>query len=298
MAALPWFRSSLPAGITGRRRFWAAGSEKPPMNRPSDERRLFFALSFPERKGYALCFIMEQLLRVEINMLCLCIVAMVAYGERRRKRDSVGVSVFIGLILATAAMIVFDSVTWLFDGRPGNLARIVLFVANGAYYFFHSLPLLLFLQYADFQLFRDPVRSAKLRPWLAIPFVLMAVAALVSPFTGFLFTIDGGNRYVRGPGFPAFAAVALALALLSVILIVANRHLVSRRAFFSLLFYPIPVMVAGGFQAFFMALSWSGLPCRSSSSSPPSISNGRRLPLTTSRARPIGGAWTRSLRQG
>jgi diguanylate cyclase (GGDEF)-like protein len=199
---------------------------------------------------------METWLRLEIYFLCLCVIAVVGFGQKGRRKDNRGLGgwAFVGIIYSTTAMMLLDSASWLFEGIGGRLGHVLVWSSNLAYYAIHSLPLLLFILYADFQLFRDPARSLKLRLPLALPLVLVLAATAVTPFTGFLFTVDAANHYVRGFGFPAFAILSYGLSFGSVFYIIANRKRVPRRVFLSLLAYPLPVIAGGAIQLAFYGL--------------------------------------------
>ena len=194
---------------------------------------------------------MEVWLRLEVNFFCLAVLVVVLFEEglRRRDRRSSDQAGFLGLVVSTMAMLALDSAGWLVDGSRGALGRFFVYAVNIAYYCCHSLPLLFFLSYMDFQLFRDGAHTRRLRPLLATLFAVVAVAALAVPFTGFLFFVDASNHYHRGPGFIYFAIFSYCLAFSSLVLIVAKRRLVSRRVFITLLSYPIPVILLGLLQA-------------------------------------------------
>lgn len=194
---------------------------------------------------------MEVWLRIEVNLFCLAVLVVVVFEEgiRRRDRRSSDQAGFLGLVVSTMAMLVLDSAGWLVDGSQGSIGRFFVYAVNIAYYCCHSLPLLFFISYMDFQLFRDAAHTRRLRPLLATLFAVVAFAAFAVPFTGFLFFVDASNHYHRGPGFIYFAIFSYCVAFSSLVLIVAKRRLVSRRVFITLLSYPIPVILLGLLQA-------------------------------------------------
>jgi len=147
-------------------------------------------------------------------------------------------------VLATLILLLTDALSWLFDGMPGPLARFGNYAADTVYYALHAVPTSCYILYADYQLNHDRSRLKKFLKPLAALNVLQAIAALLTPATGILFVIDEANRYSRGFGFPFFAAIQFALALLSFIPIGLGRGKADARVMLTLLSYPLPIVIA------------------------------------------------------
>lgn len=199
---------------------------------------------------------METALRLEIDLLCLCIIGIVAHGEmgRRSGVPTTGMKLFLSMAASTALMIVLDLVAWLVGGAPGPAGRAAVYAVNTAYFFFHLLPLVFFFLYADYQVTGDLKRLARLRLPMVFLFCVGAIAALVTPFTDFIFSVDATNRYVRGPGYVWFAGYGFLLCVSVFFYVLSQRRLVSRRVFLALVSYPIPVVAAAALQNLFYGL--------------------------------------------
>jgi diguanylate cyclase (GGDEF)-like protein len=93
---------------------------------------------------------------------------------------------------------------------------------------------------------------------LALPLAaiaaIVAFGAVLSLFTGILFTADGSNRYARGPWFPAFAVTQFGLVAFVLGHVLFNAKRVSRRVLIALLAYPLPMLVGAIFQMLFYGL--------------------------------------------
>jgi diguanylate cyclase (GGDEF)-like protein len=151
-------------------------------------------------------------------------------------------------------MLFLDSISWLFDGKPGNSSQYFVYLANTLYYIVHTIPIAFFLLYCDFQIFRDEKRFPRFIPPLVVIEALVTVLAILSPFTGILFFVDKADHYVRGPWFPGFAVVQFGLVGFILGHVVRNRKRVNRRVFVSLLAYPLPMLVAAILQMLFFGL--------------------------------------------
>jgi diguanylate cyclase (GGDEF)-like protein len=202
---------------------------------------------------------METILRVQINAFCVILLVIVLFStekRRYRKEDKGRLDLIIYrlLVISTIALLVLDGTSWLLDGLSGSFVRIGLFTANSLYYLMHGLPTALYFVYADYQIYRDRGRCRRMSLPLGILVALIGVAALSSPWTGLLFTINDANRYVRGVAFPAFAVLMFGMTGLSLLLVLLGRKKTSRRTFWTLLAYPLPVLVAALAQDLFYGL--------------------------------------------
>jgi diguanylate cyclase (GGDEF)-like protein len=200
---------------------------------------------------------METALRLQL--LCFCLLALAILwltGDRRKaSRKDPDSRLYRALLAATAFMIAVDSVSWFFDGKPGSLSRDAILVANSLYYVGHTIPVMLFILYSDFQVFGDERRFLKFVPPLALIEAAVAILALLSPFYGSLFSVDEANHYIRGPWFPAFAVSQYGLMAFVLGHVIHNGKRVNRKVFVSLLAYPLPMLIASVLQMLFLGLS-------------------------------------------
>jgi diguanylate cyclase (GGDEF)-like protein len=203
---------------------------------------------------------MEAILRLQINVLCLAVIAILWLSGDRRVTSKSGADqgLFRALLLSTAAMLASDGIEWYFDGKAGSLSRAIVLLSGALYNGVHTIPLAFFVLYADFQIFRDDARFKLVSRPLMVIAALVALAAAISPFTGILFYANQANRYARGPWFPAFAFVQFGLIAFVLGDVIVNRKRLGRRLFITLLAYPIPMLVAAIVQAlaFGLILIW------------------------------------------
>jgi len=196
---------------------------------------------------------METVLRIELSLLCVAILAVIEiFLERRSAQRSaerlLDIRLFKWLLRSTTAMLLLDATAWALGGARGAAARVAHCAVDIAYFCVHPMPTLVYIAYTDFQIHCDAGRIRRLaRPLLAVE-ALLAALAISSPATGFIFRIDASNRYIRGPGFPVLAAMLFGLLAWSAASVVANRKRLSPKVFWTLLAYPLPVAAAALIQ--------------------------------------------------
>jgi len=203
---------------------------------------------------------METIFRLQINVSGLIIIVILWLSGDRQKasRLDVDTRLYRGLLLSTGAMLSLDTLTWVFDGEAGSFGRSAVFVANTLYYIAHTIPAGFFILYADYHIFRDEKRFAKVIPFLVFVEVLTTVLAVLSPFTGILFSADKANHYFRGRWFPVFAFFQYGLLVFILVRIIYNKKKLKQRVFITLLAYPVSVLIAALFQmlVFGLILIW------------------------------------------
>ncbi|MGO8693772.1 MAG: diguanylate cyclase domain-containing protein [Rectinemataceae bacterium] len=217
---------------------------------------------------------METTLRLQIDGICIAVIAILWLSGERKKfsNPSVDARIYGVLLASTGVMLFLEAIAWLSDGKPGHTARTVVFVANALYYAVHTIPAVSYILYADFQIFRDEKRSSRAaRPLVAIA-AIVAVAGVLTPFTGVLFIVDTNNMYARGFAFPIFAVLQYGLVGYALGLVIMNVKKMNRRTFVTLLAYPLPMLLASVAQlldygliliwpttTLFLVASWSNI---------------------------------------
>jgi hypothetical protein len=78
---------------------------------------------------------METFLRLQINGQCLVVIAILWLSGERRKfaSPSLATRVYGVLMASTGAMLLFDALMWLFDGRRGAAARTAVYAFSVLY---------------------------------------------------------------------------------------------------------------------------------------------------------------------
>ena len=203
------------------------------------------------------------ILRLEINIFSLIVLGILWLSGNRRRTSKAGSDqrIFRMLLASTAIMLATDAVSWYLDGSRDPAARILLYAALTLYYAFHSIPTVYFIRYVDLQVSGDAEPPRPFPRFFYLAPLAIAVASAVSPFTGFLFTLDEDGRYARGYGFYIFAILQYGFVLYSFAIVIRKRAKLRRRVFYTLLAYPLPMLAAAFIQMFVfgLVLIWPSL---------------------------------------
>jgi hypothetical protein len=95
--------------------------------------------------------IMENLLRVELDIYALLLVAVMMISlSRRPLREGPPLERYFFLIAGSIAFIlVLDALSWALDGIPESGARFALHLTNTLYYMLYLVPLVIFTLFID-----------------------------------------------------------------------------------------------------------------------------------------------------
>lgn len=105
---------------------------------------------------------------------------------------------FIKVVVAVLGILVLDCAWVLVDGHDGTLAFSLNYLINILYLFTTGLISYLWLKYVLFMLDKNAGRVLYKEILLALPLAALFAVSVVSPWTGWLFTISDGNCYQRG----------------------------------------------------------------------------------------------------
>ena len=79
---------------------------------------------------------LETLLRIEIDLFALAILAIIGGSIIIRNRDHrfMDSRLFLRLIISIGFVIIFEGLSWIVDGKPGASMRIAGYVINVIFY--------------------------------------------------------------------------------------------------------------------------------------------------------------------
>ena len=205
---------------------------------------------------------MDTFLKIDLNIMAaiLC-TGMYIMNLKLSDKNMMRNRLFRLLIVVTIGLLLLESICWAIDGKSGALARIINFSANTLGFIVAPFPAAVWTLYASFQLFHDINRLKTEMRILAVPIVINAAFAVSSPFTGWLYSIDGDNLYHRGPVIAVFAVIALLPVVYTAVCYIANRKKMSRSMFIPMLLFAVPPVTGAVFQTFFYGISiiWSSI---------------------------------------
>ena len=143
---------------------------------------------------------------------------------------------FEGTVLANVLMAGSDIFTWVFEGtaHPGN--RIILPVSMFIFYIMSFLVVITSGYYIVNFVDRSKCKKF-IKGVLFGTVILYAIILFITPFTGFLYTIDENNIYSRGKYFPITIVLEVILYFSLVIYLVANRKSIQKDKIFTIVWF-------------------------------------------------------------
>jgi diguanylate cyclase (GGDEF)-like protein len=191
-------------------------------------------------------------LQAEIGILfgiILIIVASVTLPPREARNPED--RLFIAISAIVTALLFIDSISCMFDGKPGPFFRTLLWTTNTVYFILHMLPPLLFILYAQYHLGANE-RSIRFHERASTGIMVLWTAICLSgPKTGLIFTITEANVYIRGTGYKYAAIILFLVMAYAFLYVITHRGDLPGRQWYSLLFYALPSTIGASLQNLF-----------------------------------------------
>jgi len=148
------------------------------------------------------------------------------------------------LMLITLIACIVQSLTFVADGLPGNVARYTIILGNTYLYASNAIGPFLFCMYMDLNLYHDRARIKRIYRKLAIPVSALILTLIPNLFFGFYFSVDENNVYHRQSlNFIIYIYLMLCAAY-SLFLYFRHKFTAREASFFPIYMYLTP-MVAG-----------------------------------------------------
>lgn len=203
----------------------------------------------------------EKLLYAELNIVCMAVCVFMLHNLTRRygRNHTPEQWIFVLLVAADVIILLTDMGSWLLAGVDTPLAKAVNMACLMVYYLFNPVICLLWLMYADYQLYQSWEMLQKRIIFYSIPAVISGVMSLLSPVTGWFFVLDAENQYERGSLFGVIVLAALVYLILPAVITLGNLAkygaVHSRTVYVHLLVFPVFLGSAVLLQAMFFGVS-------------------------------------------
>lgn len=204
---------------------------------------------------------MLSLLYTEVNIIGAAVLLMMLTSRNKRsfKNMPIDQQLFNSVMFLNLLIFLFDTGMWLSDKSPLWIMKVINYFSTIFYYLVTPWTCLLWLMYTDFKINESRGDLFRRSFYYAIPALVCTVLALISPFTGWFFTISNDNRYSRGPWLIvltlvtfAYLAAACSIALGDTF---KNGWQANNGLNQLLVIYPLGVMAAAIFQLLYFGLS-------------------------------------------
>lgn len=168
---------------------------------------------------------------------------------------------FKTLILSVIFCIVMEAIGWVFDGRPGQLSRVIGYTADVLLISCSMLPLMVWTLYVEILINNNVKPIRKTTIIFIILLVLNAILALTSPANNLYFYLDENNVYHRGPWAILAILVHVSLFIYNFLLLILNWKRINKNNRSAMLLFLFPPLIGFSLQMFFYGLStsWVGV---------------------------------------
>ena len=202
--------------------------------------------------------VMDKLLisYLTVNAVGLAILLIIYLFMRKRLEIfAVDQKLFMGILGATAILIILDAAEWILDGQTTKLAIFLLRPIYVLYYIMNPTVGALWFLYV-FVIANEDLKKLKWRWALFLaPFIINIILSILSYWFDIFFTINEENIYTRGKLFHIETIISYGYLLASIILVIIVRKQMKREKVLTLVLYvAIPSMV-GAIQILFYGVN-------------------------------------------
>lgn len=162
----------------------------------------------------------------------------------------------LNLLLDSAVLLFFDSMAYIFRGDTSPLGMVMTRISNFMVFAVEYVIIVFIAYYCYATLQENGVKDNKyyMRTNIAVMSISL-ICLIVTQFTGFYYTFDETNHYVRGKGLVISFALGYVVMLYCASRTIRYRKNLSRQTFWALMSYIIILVVASVLQALFYGLS-------------------------------------------
>lgn len=205
---------------------------------------------------------MDVVVRLQIYILSFLIllviyVQLVTAGAKSLLQNRL----FKLLILSTMFALSMEAASWVFEGRPGQAARLMTTAANCLLLSCNIIPLIIWTLYLDFQIHNDTDRiKRRIMPFFAL-LAANIFLAVTAPMNGLYFYIDAENFYHRGSLAPVAIFIYFLFFVYNIFLIIKHWKYLNRRNRMPLLLFVFPPLAGYFVQMVYYGTSfvWAGV---------------------------------------
>lgn len=202
---------------------------------------------------------MQSALYLEINIFAFIILAIIFVNMRNQLKQSLTESIlYLSLLAVNSLILIFDSLMWVLNGRPGHYMLFLNLLVTVVYYILTPITCLVWTFYADYQIHRENTHLYKISVPMSIPVTVNFIFSLLSIHYGFFFYIDAKNYYHRGPLFLLMAALSYSYLLYTFIAVIVRRKGLPSSMLHPLLIFMFPPLIGSIIQClcYGLSLTW------------------------------------------
>ena len=138
------------------------------------------------------------LFNVGVDAFSLITILITFLNSYHINTNSYGQRLFRKTQKALIGLLITDIIMWVINGQPGTFSRIINYADNIIFYYFVSYVTFTWLQYAWYRVYKAQLPKIAWIFSCAIPFVILNVITITSPWLKLVFYLDENNFYHRG----------------------------------------------------------------------------------------------------
>lgn len=142
---------------------------------------------------------MYDLLYIEINLFCVCILVLLLHKARLNYRSQTEQLLFSNVTMNGVLLLFLDFLWILLDGKTFLGAYEILTLINAAYFVETAVLAKGWFDYIDYCLGHKVHHNALWRRISMVPLFALIALSIASIWAGWIFTVDDFNHYHRGP---------------------------------------------------------------------------------------------------
>lgn len=189
-----------------------------------------------------------------------CIITLIIFWSYKKDfADTYDVRLLRKMEATVLLILLTDIVMWLLNGKSGNYVRVLSYTDNIVYFMMQIVLALFWIRYAWYRILEQSIPRKKEIFYVLIPFAILGIIVISSPFNGWCFYLDDANYYHRGI-LSAPMSVVILVYLLSVSVMALAQYkkavLIDRkRELLTIAFFAIPPFLGGVAQTLFYGFS-------------------------------------------
>lgn len=199
------------------------------------------------------------LYNIGINSFSILIAVVVYYSYKRNFADAYDIRLLRRTEIMILLVLLADMLIWILDGISGTFPRITSFTISIIFFITEIAVVLGWLEYAWYRVFGQDIPKNMKITYIFVPFTILSLIIITSPFTGWCFYLDDANIYHRGVlAVPLYIILLAYLISVSVIALIQYRKevLIDRRQeLLTIAFFAIPPFLGGIAQIMFYGIN-------------------------------------------
>lgn len=198
----------------------------------------------------------SQILTADASALLLMVLLKLHMNRQAKISPLIDARLLSAMINLTMFQCLLDMFVFWVDGKTFPAARELNIIGNIVYYILNVTIAYLWPLFTEYKLNCSIAKLKKLAMLTGIPLALTAISIVLTPLSGFLFTITEDNRYTRTElNFLLPTVLIFIYLLIGTIKVYIHRRNKGKYMIFPVIYFVTPIVIAVTVQAFFYGIS-------------------------------------------